>query len=89
MLQGLRRGIITLPKATKSFKNMNGLNIVSRSMVELATKEQGEEAIYIRRVENERKKVLEEKMAEILQRGQNDEEKQALVKLLESTEKKS
>lgn len=89
MLQGLRRGINYIPKVTRTLKynNVNVINITKRSMVDLVSKEQGEEAIYIRKVESERKKAREEKMAEILQRHHEDEEKQALVKLLDADKK--
>lgn len=59
------------------------MNIITRSLVDLNAKEQGEETIYIRRQEAARKKALEEKMTEILQRHHEDEEQQALLKLLQ------
>ncbi len=84
MIQGLRRSlIIGIPNVTKGLKkNTNVMSFISRSVVDFTAREKGEETTYIRRVENERKKVLQEKMDEILDREHHDEEKQALVKLL-------
>jgi hypothetical protein len=84
MLNGLRRGLSALPRGVnKGYKN-NLNTIITRSMVDLAKKEQGEETIYIRKMEASRKEALEEKMAEILQRHHEDAEHQALVNLLGS-----
>lgn len=90
MIQGLRRSlIIGIPNVTKGLKkNTNVMSFISRSVVDFTAREKGEETTYIRRVENERKKVLQEKMDEILDREHHDEEKQALVKLLDSKEVK-
>lgn len=81
MFNGLRRSLVALPKGLNNGLRSN-MKIMSRSLVDLNAKEQGEEAIYIRRMEASRKKELEEKMAEILQRHHADEEQQALVNLL-------
>jgi len=88
MLSGLRRGLVALPRGVnKGFKN--NMNIITRSMaIDLSKKEQGEETIYIRKMEAARKQLLEEKMAEILERHHSDEEHQALVNLLDKKEKK-
>jgi hypothetical protein len=82
MLNGLRRGLSALPRGVnKGYKN-NINAIVTRSLVDLSKKEQGEEAIYIRKMEASRKEALEEKMSEILQRHHEDAEHQALLNLL-------
>jgi hypothetical protein len=62
--------------------------IVSRSMVDLSTKEKGDELSYIRRIENERKVALKRQMDEILEREHHDQDKQALINMLETKEKK-
>lgn len=87
MINGFRRSLIAIPRGVnKGFKN--NMNIISRSLVDLSKKEQGEETIYIRKSEASKKKVLEEKMNEILQRHHEDVEKQALVNLLEKKDQK-
>jgi hypothetical protein len=84
MLSGLRRSlVISLPRNAKlGLANKNTMKIMTRSMVDLSKKEQGEETIYIRKMEASKKQELEEKMAEILARHHEDEEHQALVGLL-------
>lgn len=57
-------------------------SVISRSMVDLSTKEQGEELSYIRRMENERKEALKRQMEEIMEREHNDQDKQALINML-------
>lgn len=81
MFNRLRRSLVTLPKGLNTGLRSN-MKIMSRSLVDLSAKEQGEETIYIRKMEATRKKELEEKMAEILERHHADEEHQALVNLL-------
>lgn len=84
MLNGLRRSlVISLPRNAKLglTKNTN-MRIITRSVVDLSKKEQGEETIYIRKMEASKKKELEEKMSEILARHHEDQEHQALVDLL-------
>ena len=65
----------------KNKTNMVGV-VLSRRMVDLATKEQGEELTYIRRLENEKKRKIREQMDEILAREHHDEDKQALISMI-------
>ena len=84
MMNGLRRGVSAIAPQMRSGLQHNvrmGV-VVSRHMVDLATKEQGEEVSYIRRQEHERKARLRAQMEEILAREQHDEEHQALVNVI-------
>jgi len=90
MMNGLRRGVSAIAPQMRSGLQHNvrmGV-VVSRHMVDLATKEQGEEVSYIRRQEHERKARLRAQMEEILAREQHDEEHQALVNVIESKKTK-
>lgn len=85
MLQGLRRSALTLaPRVANGMKNKTSLmgGVISRNMVDMVAKEQGEELTYIRRLENERKMKLKQQMDEILDREHSDEDKQALINMI-------
>ncbi|CAE7884669.1 unnamed protein product [Symbiodinium microadriaticum] len=91
MMHGLRRSMVSIaPRVANGLKNKSNVmgTVLSRSLVDLSTKEQGEELTYIRRLENQKKQELREKMEAILAREQNDKDKQALISMIESNEKK-
>lgn len=82
-MHGLRRSFTAVaPRAARSFNKPNVMGVLSRNMVTLEQKEQGEEAAYIRKVEYELSQKRQAKMDAILARHDDDEHKQALLNLV-------
>lgn len=84
-MYGLRRSLSRLAPAARSLRKPTVSPMVSqtRRMVTLEQKEQGEEAAYIRRMENERAEARKAKMEAILARHESDEEKQRLLGIVD------
>ena len=72
------------PRVANGLKNKTNVVgvVLSRRLVDLSTKEQGEELTYIRRMENEKKQKLRDQMNAILEREHHDEDKQALISMI-------
>lgn len=82
-MHGLRRSFTAVaPRAARSFNKPNVMGVLSRNMVTLDQKEQGEEAAYFRRVEYDEAQKRQAKMDAILARHDHDEHKQALLKIV-------
>lgn len=82
-MHGLRRSFTAVaPRAARSFNKPNVMGMLSRNMVTLDQKEQGEEAAFFRKREFEESQARQAKMDAILARHDDDEHKKALLNLV-------